>query len=67
MKKAGCKKIRVELAQTFPKAIEATSKFMDDHPGAINAWDASLLLAYIFPDLEKEDTLCHLINYRDKK
>jgi len=66
MKPDGCKNIRIALGTTFDTAVKGILKYMDDHK-KIDIWEASLILAYQFPDLDKKDTLDCLIRHRSKK
>ena len=51
---------------SYQKAVVAIGTFMDQHPHKINAFDASLILAYLF-DVQKETALGDLMEYRGKK
>jgi len=51
---------------SYKKAVEGISTFMNHHSGKINAFDASLILAYQF-DVSKEKALNDLIKHRSKK
>jgi len=51
---------------TYKEGVLFMSAFMDDHPRKINAFDASLILAYIFPSVSKERALNDLMKHRSK-
>lgn len=51
---------------SYQKAVVALCTFMDHHSGKINAFDASLLLAYLF-DVPKETALDDIVAYRGKR
>jgi len=48
---------------SYKQAVIALSTFMDHHKYKINAFDGSLILAYMF-DVPKEKALDDLIAYR---
>jgi len=67
---------KLRVGTSLETAIEGMSQFMDDHTVCkknskkgckLNAFDASVMLAYMFPDLDKEDLLDMLIEHRSKR
>ena len=57
--------IRMNLAVTLDDAVAGISAYMDHHK-KISAFDASLILAYMF-GLDKEELLDLIMSYRSGK
>jgi len=58
--------IRLHAASTLDNAIVGISKYMDHHK-KINAFDASLIISYIFGGIDKEEALDLIMSYRTGK